>query len=426
MISNTILQQLVEAEEQRQRDGLELIPSENYVSKDVLEALGSVFTNKYSEGYPGRRYYGGQINTDKVEIYAIETAKKLFNADHANVQPHSGAQANESVYHSWLNPGDTVLAMDLSHGGHLTHGHPVTVLARQFNFIRYKVKDIETGEIDFEELEALANKHKPKIILAGYSSFPRELDYAKFAEIGHRHDALLMADIAHLAGLIAGKALSNPFDFGFHVMSSTTHKTLRGPRSGLILSKGIASNPLVSLDRTIENIPTLIDRTVFPGVQGGPHMNTILAKAVSFNEALQPDFAVYSKQVIANAKTLASELMSRGVKLITNGTDNHLLLIDVSTSYKINGFEAEVALDKAGLTVNKNVIPDDPLPPFKPSGIRLGTPAITTRGMRQEHMIILAEWIVRAIKNRNDDNALQIIKNEVKDLAVNFPLPSDK
>lgn len=426
MISNKILQQLVEAEEQRQREGLELIPSENYVSKDVLEALGSVFTNKYSEGYPGRRYYGGQVNTDKVEIYAIETAKKLFNADHANVQPHSGAQANESVYHSWLEPGDTVLAMDLSHGGHLTHGHPVTVLAKQFNFIRYKVKDIETGEIDFDELEALASKHKPKIILAGYSSFPRELDYAKFAEIGQRHNTLLMADIAHLAGLIAGKALSNPFDFGFHVMSSTTHKTLRGPRSGLILSKGIASNPLVSLDKTIENIPTLIDRTVFPGVQGGPHMNTILAKAVSFNEALQPEFAVYSQRVIANAKTLASELMARGVKLITNGTDNHLLLIDVNSSYKINGFEAEVALDKAGLTVNKNVIPDDPLPPFKPSGIRLGTPAITTRGMNEEHMIILAEWIVRAIKNRNDDNALQIIKNEVKDLAVNFPLPSDK
>lgn len=426
MISNTDLQKLVEAEEQRQREGLELIPSENYVSRDVLEALGSVFTNKYSEGYPGRRYYGGQENTDKVEIYAIEAAKKLFNADHANVQPHSGAQANESVYHSWLEPGDTVLAMDLSHGGHLTHGHPVTVLARQYKFIRYKLKDVETGEIDFEELDDLAAKYKPKIILAGFSSFPRELNYAKFAEIGQRHGALLMADIAHIAGLIAGKALVNPFDYGFHVMSSTTHKTLRGPRSGLILSKGIASNPLVKLEKTIENIPTLIDRTVFPGVQGGPHMNTILAKAVSFNEALQPEFEIYSKQVIANAKKLADELMKRGAKLVTNGTDNHLIMIDVNTSYGINGHEAETALDAAGLTVNKNVIPDDPLPPFKPSGIRLGTPAITTRGMQEQHMPQLAEWLVTAIQGRTNVSTLGRIKNEVKELADSFPLPSDR
>lgn len=426
MISNTDLQKLVEAEEKRQREGLELIPSENYVSRDVLEALGSVFTNKYSEGYPGRRYYGGQENTDKVEVYAIEAAKKLFGADHANVQPHSGAQANESVYHAWLEPGETVLAMDLSHGGHLTHGHPVTVLARQYKFIRYKVKDIETGEIDFDELEDLAANYKPKIILAGYSSFPRELDYAKFAEIGQRHGALLMADIAHLAGLIAGKALKNPFDYGFNVMSSTTHKTLRGPRSGLILSKGIASNPLVKLEKTIENIPTLIDRTVFPGVQGGPHMNTILAKAVSFNEALQPEFEIYSKQVIANAKTLADELMKRGAKLVTNGTDNHLILMDVNKAFNVNGHEAETALDAAGLTVNKNVIPDDPLPPFKPSGIRLGTPAITTRGFEQQHMPQLAEWIVDAIVGRHDSSALGRIKNEVKELADSFPLPSDR
>lgn len=425
MISNSVLQKLVEAETKRQREGLELIPSENYVSKDVLEALGSVFTNKYSEGYPGRRYYGGQENTDQVEIYAIEVAKKLFEADHANVQPHSGAQANESVYHAWLEPGDTVLAMDLSHGGHLTHGHPVTVLSRQYRFIRYKVKDVETGEIDFDELEQLAAKHKPKIILAGFSSFPRELDYAKFAAIGKLHGAMLMADVAHIAGLIAGKALANPFDYGFHVMSSTTHKTLRGPRSGLILSKGIASNPLVALDKTLENIPTLIDRTVFPGVQGGPHMNTILAKAVAFNEALQPDFQVYAQQVIRNAKRLADELMKCGLKLITNGTDNHLIVIDVHASLGINGQQAEVALDAAGLTVNKNVIPDDTLPPFKPSGIRLGTPAITTRGFTEDHMSQLAGWIYDGLVNRNDQKKLQTIKAEVRELATHYPLPSD-
>lgn len=426
MIDDSELQALVEAEELRQRDGLELIPSENYVSSSVLNALGSVFTNKYSEGYPGRRYYGGQQNTDKVEIIAIETAKQLFGADHANVQPHSGAQANESVYHSWLDFGDTVLAMDLSHGGHLTHGHPVTILAKQYNFVRYKLKDIETGEIDFDNLRDLALKHRPKIILAGYSSFPRDLDYKKFAEIGNEVGAVLMADIAHIAGLIAGGALQNPFDAGFHVMSSTTHKTLRGPRSGLILSKGISSNPLVALDKTIENLPTLIDRMVFPGVQGGPHMNTILAKAVAFREAQQPDFSVYAHQIIANAKKLAATLMNHGVRLITNGTDNHLLLIDVHTSYGIDGDVAEKALDAAGLTVNKNVIPDDTLPPFKPSGIRLGTPAITTRGLKEDHMVLLGDWIVSALKNHQNSEVLEKIRQEVAELARNFPLPNER
>lgn len=425
MLKDQELQQILDAEEKRQREGLELIPSENYVSRDVLRALGSVFTNKYSEGYPGKRYYGGQENTDKVETIAINTAKQLFGADHANVQPHSGAQANEAVYHSWLEPGDTVLAMDLTHGGHLTHGHPVTVLARQYNFVRYKLKDIETGEIDFDELRELAIKHRPKIILAGYSSFPRELDYAKFAEIGKEVGAVLMADIAHLAGLIAGKALSNPFDFGFQVMSSTTHKTLRGPRSGLILSKGTASNPLVAPPKTVENLPTLIDRTVFPGVQGGPHMNTILAKAVAFKEAQSPDFKKYASDIIANSKKLADELMKRGVKLITNGTDNHMMLLDVHKSYGIDGLIAETALDAIGLTVNKNVIPDDPLPPFKPSGIRLGTPAITTRGLKTEHMSLLADWIVLAIKNRASGKKLAALKNEVSELVSRFPLPSD-
>ena len=424
MLKNSILNDLLSAELSRQTNGLELIPSENYVSKDVLEALGSVFINKYSEGYPGGRYYGGQENTDKVEIFAIEKAKELFNADHANVQPHSGAQANESVYHSWLNYGDKVLAMDLSHGGHLTHGHPVTVLAGQYQFIRYRLKDVETGEIDYDQLAQLADEHKPKIIMAGYSSFPRELDYKKFAEIGNSVNALMVADIAHIAGLIAGGVLSNPLSDGFHVMSSTTHKTLRGPRSGLILSKGIASNPLVKLDKSIENIPTLIDRTVFPGVQGGPHMNTILAKAVAFDEALRPEFTTYAQQVVRNAKKLANELMNKGFKLVTNGTDNHLLLIDTVTSLGINGAEAERALDAVGLTVNKNVIPDDPNPPFTPSGIRLGTPAITTRGMQEEHMIEVAEIINLALHNRADPNELESLKNRVESLASNFPLPN--
>jgi glycine hydroxymethyltransferase len=426
MLQNTELQRLLIAEQNRQSEGLELIPSENYVSKDVLEALGSVYTNKYSEGYPGRRYYGGQENTDQVEVIAIESAKKLFNADHANVQPHSGAQANESVYHSWLDHGDTVLAMDLSHGGHLTHGHPVTVLARQFNFIRYKLKDVETGEIDFDNLYDLAKKHKPKIILAGFSSFPRELDYEKFAEIGKECGAVLMADIAHIAGLIAGGVLKNPFDFGFHVMSTTTHKTLRGPRSGLILSKGIASNPLVALEKTVENLPTLIDRTVFPGVQGGPHMNTVLAKAVAFNEALDDSFKIYAQNVVNNAHVLADELMKQGVKLITNGTDNHLLVIDVHKTYGIDGDVAEKALDAAGLTVNKNVIPDDTLPPFKPSGIRLGTPAITTRGFGENEMPQVADWLVRVLKNPKDTDLHQAVKQEVATLAKQFPLPTEK
>lgn len=425
MISDPQLQQLVDSENKRQHDGLELIPSENYVSRDVLEALGSIFTNKYSEGYPGRRYYGGQENTDQVETIAIEAAKQLFKSDHANVQPHSGAQANEAVYHAWLEHGDTVLAMDLSHGGHLTHGHPVTVLARQYNFVRYKLKDVETGEIDFDNLRNLALKYKPKIILAGFSSFPRELDYQKFAEIGRETGTILMADIAHIAGLIAGGVLSNPFDAGFNVMTTTTHKTLRGPRSGLILSKGIASNPLVKLDKTVENLPTIIDRTVFPGVQGGPHMNTILAKAVAFREAQKPEFSDYAHQIVKNAKKLSEGLMNRGVKLVTNGTDNHLMLLDVYKTYNINGDIAEKALDKAGLTTNKNVIPDDTLPPFRPSGIRIGTPAITSRGMKESDMDLVAGWIVDALTNYQNDQILAKIKADITEFTKQFPLPSD-
>lgn len=425
-MNDTAIADLILAEEKRQREGLELIPSENYVSRDVLTALGSVFTNKYSEGYPGKRYYGGQDNTDQIETLAIERAKALFGCDHANVQPHSGAPANEAVYHSWLEPGDTVLAMDLQHGGHLTHGHPVTVLARQYNFVRYGMKDVETGEIDYDALRELALKHKPKIILAGFSAYPRELDYAKFAEIGREVGALLMADMAHIAGLIAGKALKNPFDYGFHVISSTTHKTLRGPRGGLILSKGVVGNPLKAPEKTIENIPTLIDRTVFPGVQGGPHMHVVAAKAVAFREAGTTEFQAYCQQILKNAKRLADEMMQRGFKLITNGTDNHLILADVHTSFGINGGEAEAALDKIGLNLNKNAIPYDTLPPFKPSGIRLGTPALTTRGLTEDHMAQVAEWMLAAVKNRQDEQKLKSLRQEVTSFATQFPLPSDR
>ncbi len=425
-MTDTIVAQMIADEEQRQREGLELIPSENYVSRDVLNAMGSVFTNKYSEGYPGRRYYGGQENTDKIEQLAIDRAKQLFKADHANVQPHSGAPANEAVYTAWLEPGDTVLAMDLGHGGHLTHGAPVTRSAKLYNFIRYKMKDITTGEIDYEELAELARAYKPKIILAGFSAYPRELDYAKFAAIGNEVGALLMADMAHIAGLIVGGVAKNPFDYGFHVITSTTHKTLRGPRGGLILSKGTVGNPLKAPEKTLQNIPTLIDRAVFPGMQGGPHEHIIAAKAVAFGEALQPEFKQYARQIVKNAAVLADEMMARGFSLITGGTSNHLILADVFASFGIDGKVVEETLDKIGLTLNKNAIPNDTLPPYKPSGIRLGTPALTTRGLREEHMAQLADWMKQAIDARDDAAKLASLRVEVKAFALQFPLPSDK
>lgn len=411
------IEELIKAEKKRQTDGLELIPSENYVSSDVLQALGSVFTNKYSEGYPGRRYYGGQENTDQVEQLAIDRAKKLFKADHANVQPHSGAQANEAVYYAWCEPGDTILAMDLAHGGHLTHGAPVTRSAREYNFIRYGIKNIDTGEIDYEEIRQLALKHKPKIILAGFSAYPRELDYEKFAEIGNEVGAMLMADMSHIAGLIVSGVAKNPFDYGFHVITTTTHKTLRGPRGGLILSRGIVGNPLKKPEKTLENLPTLIDRAVFPGTQGGPHMHTIAAKAVAFGEALQPEFKDYAEQIVKNAKRLAEELQKRGFKLVTGGTSNHLILADIRSSFGIDGKEAEIAMDKIGLTLNANAIPDDPLPRFRPSGIRLGTPAVTTRGAKEDDMEKIAEWMRRSIDNRDNDEVLAELRKEVVDFC---------
>lgn len=402
----------LKGEARRQREGMELIASENYVSEAVLEALGSVFTNKYSEGYPGRRYYGGQEYTDEVETLAIKRAKKLFQAEHVNVQPLSGAPANIAVYFALLEPGDTVIGMDLSHGGHLTHGHPVTTMAKLYRFVRYKMKDPETGEIDFEELRRVAQQEKPKIILAGFSAYPRELDYAAFRRIADEVGAFAMMDMAHIAGLIAGKQLKNPFDAGFDVVTTTTHKTLRGPRGGMILCKS--------------ELAERIDKSVFPGFQGGPHMNNIAAKAVAFGEALQPEFKTYAAQVILNAKRLAAELMKRGAKLITNGTDNHLMLINTVASWGKSGHEAESVLDKIGITLNKNMIADDPRSPRDPSGVRLGTPAITTRGMKEDDMVRIAEWIERAVTHDQEEATLKKLKKEVTDFCLQFPVPGVK
>lgn len=423
-LSDKKLDKLVEGEAARQRDGLELIPSENYVSRDVLSALGSIFTNKYSEGYPGRRYYGGQQYTDQVEQIAIDRAKAIFKADHANVQALSGAAANVAVYFSWLEPGDTVLGMDLSHGGHLTHGAPVTTMAKLYNFVRYKMKDVSTGEIDYDGLRQLALKHKPKIILAGFSAYPRELDYKKIAAIAKEVNAMAMADMAHIAGLIAAGVAKNPLELGFHVMTTTTHKTLRGPRGALILSRGKVGNPLQAPEKTLENIPTLIDRAVFPGLQGGPHINAVLAIAVALGEVQQPSFKDYARQILKNSKKLAEELKSRGFELVTGGTDNHLILANVQNSFGIDGKVAEEALDKIGLTLNKNAVANDTNPPYRPSGIRLGTPALTTRGMKEKHMELIAEWMKQAIGHREDDATLEKLRLEVKKFLKDFPVPA--
>ena len=424
--SDQEIYKLIKGEEKRQKNGMELIASENYVSPAVLEALGSVFTNKYSEGFPGRRYYGGQEFTDKLETLAIERAKKLFRCDHANVQPLSGAPANIAVYFAWLNPGDAVLGMDLTHGGHLTHGSPVTYMSKLFKFVRYKMKDVETGEIDYDELRKVARKEKVKIILAGFSAYPREYNYAKIKAIADEVGAVAMADIAHIAGLIAAGELENPFDYGFQVVTTTTHKTLRGPRGGMILSNGKVGNPLRQLDKTIGNLPTLIDRSVFPGFQGGPHMNNIAAKAVAFGEALKPSFKTYAKQVLKNAKVLATELMNSGCKLVTNGTDNHLMVVDCIKSFGADGKEIEQALDKVGMTASKSTIPDDPLPPYTPSGLRLGTPAMTTRGVKEKEMRQITRWITEASQQRKNEKELRKIRREVKEFCLRFPVPGIK
>ncbi len=394
----------LQKELQRQREGLEMIPSENFVSPAVLEALGSVATNKYAEGYPGKRYYGGCEFIDEIEQLAIDRAKELFGAEHVNVQPHSGAPANIAVYAALLKPGDTVLGMDLSHGGHLTHGHPVTESAKMYNFIRYKTN--AEGLLDLENLRAMAIEHKPKMILVGYSAYSREIDFARVKEIADEVGAITMADIAHIAGLIAAGEMNNPVPL-FDVVTTTTHKTLRGPRGGMIMCKAVHAKA--------------IDKAVFPGLQGGPHENGITAKAVAFKEALDPSFKEYARQTKANAKVLERVLRDTGFTLVFGGTDNHLLLIDV-TSKGVTGKEAEEALDKAGITVNKNMIPDDTRSPFDPSGIRLGTPALTTRGMKEVEMEQIGAWIAEAIVSHKDEGALARIREEVKKMTAEFPL----
>ncbi len=397
-------------EEGREADGLELIPSENYVSQAVREAMSSSLTNKYSEGYPGKRYYGGQEFTDDVENLAIERAKKLFNAGFANVQPLGGANANIAMYMALLQPGDTALGMDLSHGGHLTHGHPVTYLTKVFNFVRYGMKNIETGEIDYDEMRRVAMEVKPKIILAGFSAYPRELDYAKFVEIAREVGAVSVMDAAHIAGLIAGKAAKNPFDYGFDIITTTTHKTLRGPRGGMILT------------RADEEIAKKINKAVFPGLQGGPHMHQIAAKAVAFKEALQPSFGMYAKQVLANAKAMEAVFTKQGARMITGGTDNHLILLDAGTSFGISGGEAETLLDKAGITLNKNAIANDTRKPMDPSGIRFGTPALTTRGLKEADATEVAELMVVVLTKR-DEATVASAREAVRSLAHAFPIP---
>jgi len=399
------IKQSIEKELNRQETGLEMIPSENFVSPAVLEALGSVLTNKYSEGYPGKRYYGGCEFIDEVESLAIARAKKIFGAEHVNVQPLSGAPANIAVYFALLEPGDTILGMDLSHGGHLTHGHPVTHMTKIFNFVRYKT-DSE-GKIDLENLRGMALEYQPKLILVGYSAYSREIDYEAVQTIANEVGAMTMADIAHIAGLIAGGQMNNPVPI-FDVVTTTTHKTLRGPRGGMIMCK--------------EKYAVKIDKSVFPGFQGGPHENNIAGKAIAFKEALEPEFKEYARQIKANAKILETEFRNLGYKLCFGGTDNHLLLIDVFGSKNVSGKQAEKALDIAGITVNKNMIPDDTRSPFDPSGIRLGTPALTTRGMKENEMKIIASWIDEAIINYEDETKLLDIKKRVIEMTKNFPL----
>ncbi|MFZ3011669.1 MAG: serine hydroxymethyltransferase [Minisyncoccia bacterium] len=406
-----LVEKFIKNEEKRQREGLELIPSENYVSEDVLRANGSVFTNKYSEGYPGRRYYGGQDFTDAVERLAIERACKLFKCKFANVQPHSGAPANLAVYAALLNPGDTVLGMDLSHGGHLTHGHPMTLPAKIYKFVTYKMKDPDTGEIDYEDLRKVALEHNPKIILAGFSAYPRTLNYKKFVEIAREVGAVTVADMAHIAGLIAAGVLRNPFDDGFDVITSTTHKTLRGPRGGIILT------------RENEEIAKKIDKSVFPGIQGGPHMHTIAAKAVAFGEAMKPAYKKYAKQILKNAKAMEEVFRKNKIRMIGGGTDNHLILADVYGSLGVTGKEAQTVLDEVGITLNMNSIAGDTRKPLDPSGIRFGTPAITTRGFKEKECKKVAELMIEVLKNKDNKKIKEFAHKEIKNLAKKFPIP---
>jgi glycine hydroxymethyltransferase len=398
----------LKGEEQRQRSGIELIPSENYTFPEVLATLGSVFTNKYSEGYPGRRYYGGQEFTDEVETLARERAKAVFRCEHANVQPLSGSAMNQAVYLGLLKPGDTIMAMDLSHGGHLTHGAPVSHMGKLFNFVRY-VTDPRDGSIDYDQVRRDALANKPKLVLCGYTSYPRDIDYAAFKAIADEVGALTMTDASHFGGLVAGGAMNNPFDFGFDVVTTTTHKSLRGPRGGMVLcSKALASK---------------VDKSVFPGLQGGPHMNAVAAIAVTLLKAQSEEFKGYAKQVLLNAKTLAKSLMDQQATLITGGTDNHMMVVETTSSFGLDGRQAEEVLDKVNITTNKQIIPDDPNPPLRPSGIRIGTPAATARGMAESDMQQLGDWIVTCLQNSEDEGLLHDTRESVKSFCGRFPVP---
>jgi glycine hydroxymethyltransferase len=395
----------IENEKRRQSSGLELIASENFTSRAVFEATGSVFTNKYAEGYPGRRYYGGCEFVDVVESLAIERAKKLFGAEHANVQPHSGSQANMAVYLTVLKPGDTVMGMNLSHGGHLTHGHPLNFSGKYYNFVPYGVrKDTET--IDYDELDRLARENKPKLIVVGASAYPRTIDFERISKIAREAGALMMTDIAHIAGLIAAGVHPTPVPYAEFV-TSTTHKTLRGPRSGVVLCR--------------ETFAKDLNRSVFPEMQGGPLVHVIAAKAVCFKAADTEEFRTYTRQVVKNAKALATSIASGGFRIVSGGTDTHLMLVDVF-SKGINGKQAEQALDKAGITVNKNTIPFDQNPPLTPSGIRIGTPALTTRGMKEQEMEIIGGWITEVLGNMDNESVQKRIRKEVEALCERFPL----
>ncbi len=409
---------LINKEVTRQNNGLEMIPSENHTSSAVLEALGSRLTDKYSEGYPGQRYYGGCQYIDEIENLARDRAKKLFGANYANVQAHSGSPANLAVYFALLKPGDLILGLDLYHGGHMSHGLRVNYSGIFYKSISYHCQ--ADGYIDWQELRKLALEYKPKIIVAGGSAYPRQYEWEKFKEIADESKAFLLADMSHVAGLVAGGVHPNPVGIA-DVITTTTHKTLRGPRGAIILANGLPSTPRKKVEIKKENIPTLIDRAIIPGLQGGPHNNQTAAIAVALKEALQPDFKIYAQQIIKNAKTLAEELLKLDYKLITGGTETHLLLIDLNNK-NISGKQAEQALEKAGITVNKNTIPNDTRPPFDPSGIRLGTPALTSRGMTEKEMVIIAKLIDKTLKNIDSKSELEKIKQEVLELCSQFPI----
>lgn len=417
---DTEIAALIAAEAKRQAEGLEMIPSENHTSGQVLEALGSRLTDKYSEGYPGKRYYGGCEFVDKVENIARDRAKALFGVDHANVQAYSGSPANQAIYYALVDPGDTVMGLHLYYGGHMTHGLKVNFSGRMYNSVQYHTG--QDGLLDYEEMAAMAAKEKPKLLMVGATAYPRIFDWQKLREIADISGAWLVADISHISGLVVAGAHPSPAGIA-DVIMTTTHKTLRGPRGALILCNGNPSDPLKKVERTRENIPTLIDRAIIPGLQGGPHNHQTAAIAVALGEAATPEFTDYGHQIVANAKTLAKALSSKGYELVTGGTDNHLLLIDL-TNKSISGAEAEAALGKAGITVNKNTVPFDKRSPFDPSGIRLGTPALTTRGMAESEMTQIGEWIDQAITSARDDKKLDAIHAQVRELCTQFPLPA--